>query len=52
MSRANYKKFKITDKYEYDLDFKKPVETMDSSKLLTGDKIIAFHKERGICRSF
>ena len=52
MSRANYKKFKVTDKNNYDLYFKKPLETMDYSKLLMGYEIIAFYKQIEICRSF
>ena len=45
MSRGSENNFKVTDKKNYDLDFKKQVKTMDSSNLLAGDKITAFYKE-------
>lgn len=37
--------FKVTDKNEYDLDFKSPEGERDSSLLLTGDELIAFYKK-------
>eukprot|EP01083_Nonionella_stella_P300467 1025942_1 len=37
--------FKVAGKNEYDLDFKTPEATRDSSLLLTGDELIAFYKE-------
>jgi len=37
--------FKVKDKNEYDLDFKTTGPDKDTSKLLTGDELIAFYKD-------
>ena len=37
--------YKVTDKNEYDINFKNPKSTRDTSKLLMGDELIVLYKD-------